>query len=110
MNVAVFNLVTIYTELVETMSANEMHRRKDQLFVTRIASLLIEVLGLLLHQTNIFPHLIDTLAHLFNAILLNLTLFVHLTFLLRLDYPLLVLQLLYQKWTQNIKLKVFLDC
>lgn len=103
-NVAVFDLVTIYTKLVETMTTDKMNRRQNQLLVTSIACLLVEVFRLLLHQTDVFPHLINALTHLLDSVFLYLALFVHLAFLFRLDYSLLVFQFLNQKRTQYVKL------
>ena len=103
-NVAVFDLVAVYTKLVETMTTDKMNRRQNQFLVTSVACLLVEVFSLLLHQTDVLPHLIDTLAHLLDSVFFNFALFVHLAFLFRFDYPLLVLQFLNQKRTQNVKL------
>ncbi len=82
MDVTALYLVSVDAKLVETVATNEMDGGKRQLLSTLVAILLVKVLRLCFHESNIFTHCVDSFRHLLYSILLDLAFLVQLTLLL----------------------------
>lgn len=72
MDVTPLDLVSVDTELIETVTTNKMHGGKSQLLSALVTVLLVKVLRLSFHESNILTHRIDSFCHLLHTVLLHL--------------------------------------
>jgi hypothetical protein len=72
MYVTPLDLVSVNTKLIETMTTNKMDWGQSQLLSTLVAVLLVKVLRLSFHKSNILTHRVDPFRHLLHTILLDL--------------------------------------